>query len=136
LKTAVRWLLTVFLVLMGVLHFVFPEEFVRMIPSVLPAKAALNVIAGICELAGAIGLQIPRLRKIAAWGLVALFIAVFPANINMAINHISPTRFPSTPFQLWARLPFQALFIAAAWWQTRGPSRKEVRKMVRDIHTC
>jgi uncharacterized membrane protein len=135
-KTVVRWLLTIGFGIMGVLHFVAPAEFVRMIPSALPAKEWLNWIAGAGELAGAIGLQIPRLRKAAAWGLVVLLVAVFPANVNMAVNHISPTMFPTPPWRLWARLPFQALFIAAAWWQTRGPSRKEVRKMVRDIHSC
>ncbi len=121
MKGALRWLLTAFMLTVGLFHFFFDDEFVRMVPSLLPAPMLIVYVSGLAEIAGGIGLQIRRLRKAAAWGLVALFIAVFPANVYMAIHHISPIRLPSTPAQLWARLPFQALFIVWAWWYTREP---------------
>jgi uncharacterized membrane protein len=116
LKTALRWLLTLFVGGAGVGHFVVSADFIRMVPAWLPAPALLVYVSGVCEIAGAVGLQSPRLRRWAAYGLIALFIAVFPANVNMAVHHLSPGRFHAEPWQLWARLPLQALLIAWAWW--------------------
>ena len=116
MKTALRWLLSLFVGVTGILHFVAADEFIRMVPAWLPSPALLVYVSGVCEIAGAVGLQIPSLRKWAAYGLIALFVAVFPANVNMAVHHISPLRFHAEPWQLWARLPLQAVFIACAWW--------------------
>jgi uncharacterized membrane protein len=124
MKVALRWLLTLAMVTVGIGHFVLEDEFVRMVPSFLPAPSLLVYISGVAEIVLAVGLQIERVRRIAAWGLVALYIAVFPANINMAVNNISPMRIHSSQLGLWLRLPFQALFIAWAWWYTRGPKRE------------
>ncbi len=116
MKAALRWVLTCVLVTTGVLHFTAADEFIRMVPRALPWPALLVYVSGVAEIAGAVGLQFEHVRKWAAWGLVALFVAVFPANVNMAVNHISPTAMHLAPWQLWARLPFQAVFIAWAWW--------------------
>ena len=70
-------------------------------------------ISGAAEIAGGIGLLIPALRRAAAWGLVALLIAVFPANIYMAADNIQFTARPLSPALLWGRLLLQPLFI---WW--------------------
>ena len=92
-----------------------------MVPASFPSPRLLVYMSGVAELAGGIGLVVPwpKLRRAAAWGIIALLVAVFPANVNMAINHISPAGMHLSPFALWARLPFQALFIAWAWWLTR-----------------
>jgi uncharacterized membrane protein len=119
LKTALRWLLGAFMLTMGVLHFVRADEFLRQVPPSLPAPLALVYVSGVAEIAGAIGIQIARTRRAAAWGLALLYIAVFPANVYMAIHHVSPTVIQLSPAALWGRLPFQALFIAWAWWYTR-----------------
>ncbi len=122
LKTALRLLVAVAMVAVGVLHFVHPEGFVRIVPAYLPAPLALVLISGAAEILGGLGLLIPRTRHLAAWGLVALYIAVFPANLNMAIHHISLGDAPipvDKLWLLWLRLPFQALFIALAYWFTR-----------------
>jgi uncharacterized membrane protein len=119
MKTAVRWLLSLFVGAAGIAHFAVAGDFIRMVPPWLPAPALLVYVSGAAEIAGAVGLQIPRLRKWAAYGLIALFIAVFPANVHMAVHHISPGRFHAEPWQLWARLPLQAVFIACAWWCRR-----------------
>jgi uncharacterized membrane protein len=90
----------------GILHFLFPDGYARIIPPFFPAPLALVYISGIAEIAGGVGLLIPKLRRAAAWGLVAMLIAVFPANIYMAVKN------PQAWF-LWARLPLQLLLI---WW--------------------
>ena len=121
MKAALRWLLSLAVAASGVGHFVIAGAFVAMVPPWLPAPGLLVSISGACELAGAVGLQIPRTRVWAAWGLIALFIAVFPANVHMAVRQISPGGMHMEPWMLWARLPLQAVFVAWAWWYTREP---------------
>ncbi len=103
----------------GILHFLSPEAYVSMVPAELPAPEALVVISGIAEVAGGLGLVLPATRRLAAWGLIALFLAVFPANINMAINHLPLAGHDMPAWALWARLPLQVLLIAWAWRYTR-----------------
>jgi len=121
-KQTLRILLTVFIVTAGVLHFVTPTPFVKIVPPYLPDPLALVYISGFFEILGGIGLLIPPVSQAAAWGLIALFIAVFPANINMAVNQIHLDGIPDSPFLYWARLPFQAVLILWAWWYTRPES--------------
>ncbi|HEY5935398.1 MAG TPA: DoxX family membrane protein [Kofleriaceae bacterium] len=118
-KTVFRWILTVFMVGAGVNHFINPAPYLAMMPEVLPAKAALVALSGVAEIAGGLGLILPATRKLAAWGIIALLVAVFPANINMAVNDL-PLGTTSVPsWALWARLPLQLVMIAWAWWFTR-----------------
>jgi len=122
-ERAVLWLLSIAMVAVGVGHFTNPEPFIRIVPAYLPAPAALVYISGAAEIAGGVGVLLPRTRRAAAWGLILLYLAVFPANINMAIHsiQIDPNN-PMPIWAMWARLPFQALFIATAWWFTRRRS--------------
>jgi uncharacterized membrane protein len=125
LKPALRLLLAVAMVVVGVVHFVKPEGFVRIVPAFLPAPLALVLISGAAEILGGLGLLVPRTRRLAGWGLIALYIAVFPANINMALQRIPLGEAPVSPLALWLRLPFQAVFIAWAYWMTRpDPAEK------------
>ena len=119
LKTLLRWLLTIFMVGAGANHFIAPGTYVAMVPAALPAPLALVYISGVAEVLGGLGLILPATRKLAAWGLIALYIAVFPANLNMAVNqlHLGHSEIPS--WALWARLPLQGVLIAWAWWFTR-----------------
>jgi uncharacterized membrane protein len=81
---------------------------------------ALVLISGAFEILGGIGLLVPRFRRAAGIGLVALYVAVFPANVNMALHHVSLDGVTTlSPVLLWARLPFQALFIALTLWVSR-----------------
>ncbi|MBD2295899.1 DoxX family protein [Anabaena sphaerica FACHB-251] len=112
------------MIIAGVTHFAFPEPYVKIVPSQLPAPLELVYLSGFYEILGGIGLFVPPLSQAAAWGLVALFIAVFPANINMAVNHIKIEHIPNSPWFQAVRLPFQAVLIAWAWWYTK-PSDKE-----------
>ncbi|WP_205699122.1 hypothetical protein [Conexibacter sp. SYSU D00693] len=96
---------------MGTLHFLVPKPFVAIVPDYLPAHRELVYASGVAEAAGGLALlsSNPTTRKRGAWWLVATILAVFPANIHMALH---PERFPRIPRALlWARLPFQALFI-------------------------
>jgi uncharacterized membrane protein len=120
-KTPLRWLLALVMVTAGAFHFLTPEALVRIVPASFPHPALLVQISGIAEIAGGVGLLVPwpSLRRAAAWGLVLLYVAVFPANINQAVNHIQPagTDVPSIVF--WLRLPLQGLLIALAYWFAR-----------------
>jgi uncharacterized membrane protein len=119
IKRAARWLLVAFMIVSGIGHFAVTDSYVAMVPAALPWPRLLVYLSGMAELAGGIGLLIPSLRRAAAIGIILLLVAVFPANVNMAVNHISPPGMHIAPFALWARLPFQALFIAWAWWVRR-----------------
>jgi uncharacterized membrane protein len=124
MKVALQWLLTVFMVAAGLNHFISPAPYVAMMPEALPAPLALVYISGVAEIAGGLGLILPATRRAAAWGLIALFVAVFPANINMAINELplGTTHVPT--WALWARLPLQLVLIAWAYWFTRPDPRR------------
>jgi uncharacterized membrane protein len=118
-KRVLRWLLAVFMTLAGLNHFLSPATYVGMMPAVLPAPLALVYLSGIAEIATGLGLLVRRTRKLAAWGLIALLVAVFPANINMAVNAL-PLGDQSVPqWALWARLPLQLVLIAWAYLFTR-----------------
>ncbi len=112
------------MVAIGTLHFANPEPFVRIVPGVLPYKLALVYISGVFEVLGGLGLLHPRTRRFAGLGLVALYIAVFPANINMAVHRIAIGATPLPDWAAWLRLPFQAAFIALALWVSRGAKRR------------
>lgn len=128
LKRVARWAMVLFMVASGIGHFAITDVYAAMVPASFPAPRLLVWLSGVAELAGGIGLVVPwpSLRRAAAIGIIALLIAVFPANVNMAIHHISPPGTQLSPAFLWARLPFQALFIAWAWWlarDSRAPTR-------------
>ena len=114
-----RWLLTVVMVGAGVNHFIAPATYDAMMPEVLPAHRALVYLSGIAEIAGGLGLILPATRRLAAWGLVLLLVAVFPANVNMAINDLSLGSTQVPTWALWVRLPLQLVLIAWAYWFTR-----------------
>lgn len=120
-KELLRAILAVCIIVVGITHFIKSEQYARIVPPQLPNPFALVYISGVFEILGGIGLMIPLVSVAAAWGLIALFVAVFPANINQAINSIPIEGIPHHPILYWVRLPFQAVLIAWAWWYTRKP---------------
>jgi len=116
-----RWVLTVFLVGAGINHFLVPDTYVAMVPAYLPAPLLLVQISGVAEIAGGLGLVLPQTRRLAAWGTIALLVAVFPANLNMALHHLPLGNHVIPAWALWARLPLQVLLIAWASTFTRPP---------------
>ncbi len=109
------------MIAVGLLHFVQPAGFVKIVPAWLPAPLFLVLVSGFFEILGGVGLFVRRAHRVAAWGLMALYVAVFPANINMAVHGIQPDGMHLSALVLWGRLPFQALFIGVAWWLSRSP---------------
>jgi uncharacterized membrane protein len=120
-KTIFLWILAVAMMGVGIEHFRNPQFFVKIMPAYLPWHLELVYISGVFEILGGIGLLIPKTRKAAAWGLVTLYICVFPANINHAINNIPVNGKELHPAILWGRLPLQAVLIYWAWVFTKAP---------------
>ncbi|HEY0966142.1 MAG TPA: DoxX family protein [Opitutaceae bacterium] len=114
-RTALRWILVAFFAAAGFNHFRDPALYLGMMPPWLPWPDLLQRIAGIAEMAGAVGLALPPLRRAAGVGLILLLIAIFPANLHVAMQGQMPG-FDLPPIVLWLRLPFQLVFIAAVWW--------------------
>jgi uncharacterized membrane protein len=106
----------------GVNHFRNPGFYERIVPPTFPSPHALVAISGLAEIAGGLGLLIGPLRRWASWWLIALLVAVFPANLYMALEpgKFADLHLPAWTF--WARLPLQAIFIAWVWFVGIGPA--------------
>lgn len=91
----------------------------KIVPDYLPYHLELVYISGFVEVLAGVGLLIPQVSRAAAWILVVLFIAVFPANLYQAVNNIPVAALPHDPPLKELRLPFQAVLVAWAWWFTR-----------------
>lgn len=111
-----RGLLAIFLMFAGTMHFVYPEFFMKIMPPWLPLHRELVLLSGVFEILLGALLLFPPCSSLAAWGTIALLIAVFPANIHLYQNqHLLPA--PAAVHLL--RLPLQAVFILWAWSHTR-----------------
>ncbi|MEO8840334.1 MAG: DoxX family membrane protein [Kofleriaceae bacterium] len=123
IKTVLRWVLTIFMVGAGINHFRSPAPYLGMMPAELPHPVFLVQLTGVFEILGGLGLILPQTRRLTAWCLIALFVAIFPANLNMALNHL-PLGGQAVPaWALWARLPLQVVLILWVSWFTR-PEKK------------
>lgn len=131
-KEVLRVFLSVSLIIVGIAHFIKPEQFAKIVPPQLPYPFELVYISGFFEILGGIGLLIPLVSVAAAWGIVALFIAVFPANLNQAFNSIPIEGIPDHPWLYWCRLPFQAVLIAWALWYTKASPNPSNSKEIKE----
>lgn len=117
LKTLTRYVVGPFYILAGLNHFVNAPFYVSIMPPYLPAHLELVYLSGVAEIGLGVMLLFRRWVVWAGWGLIALLIAIFPANVHMAFN---PQLTPGVPpLLLWLRLPLQAVFIVWAYWYTR-----------------
>lgn len=96
----------------GVMHFVIPKTYRRIMPPYVPAHMTMVYASGVAEMAGGAGLMLPAQRRRAGWWLIATMLAVFPANVHMALHADEFAQVPGGRRALWARLPFQGVFIA------------------------
>ena len=103
----------------GVMHFVKPRWYMRIMPPYLPAHRELVYASGVAEIAGALGTMRPRTRRPAGLFLIATLLAVFPANVHMALHPEEFEDVPGGAAALYARLPLQALFVYWAWRATQ-----------------
>lgn len=127
LRRRLRVGLGAFFIVAGVAHFVAPQLYDPMMPSWLPEAShrPLIYLSGGAEIAGGVGVLIPRFRRVAAWGLVLLLIAIFPANVHVALDPVAGDEFGFSSTMLWWRLPFQAVFLAWVWWTCLHPAAWE-----------
>ena len=110
--------LAVMFVFTGIAHFnKMKHDLVRMVPAIFPRPLLLIYFTGILEFMGVIGLLLPRFRSLAGVCLIALLIAMFPANVNAALKGTTLAGKPATA--LWLRAPMQLVFIGLLWWSTR-----------------
>ncbi|MDQ3418089.1 MAG: DoxX family protein [Acidobacteriota bacterium] len=117
-KTGSRYVLGVLFILAGANHLRNPALYVAIMPPYLPWHLALVYISGAAQITLGALLLWRRWSAVAAWGLIALLAAIFPANLHMALH---PERYRSVPeFALWLRLPLQGVLMLWAWWYARG----------------
>ncbi len=115
--------LTVFFSTVGSLHFVIPRSFEAIMPPSIPRHREAVIVSGLAEIAGGAAVIPRRTRRLARWWLLGLLVAVFPANIHMAVNPeqvrgLDLNRIPR--WALWARLPLQPLAMLWVWRATRN----------------
>ena len=121
-KTILLWTMGIFYVVAGVMHFARPDFYVPMMPAYLPAHVPLIYLSGLAELLLGVAVLVPAIRSPAAWGIILLLIAIFPANVHIALHNV-PVFGAKEGAGVWnfVRLPVQGLLMAWAWWYT-GPS--------------
>lgn len=113
-RSVALWLLAGFFTLAGLNHFLNPGPYLGMMPAYLPWHRELILASGVAEIVGGLAILVPKLRTVAGWGLIALLVAVFPANLHVALHGWAGVQIPA--WVLWARLPVQAFFIAWVYW--------------------
>lgn len=102
-------------IVVGILHFTHVDFFLAMMPPYLPLHLELVWASGVFEILGGLGLLVPKTRRFASFGIMALLLAVYPANIHMMLHpdqfaHLGPE------WVLYARMPFQFVFMAWVYW--------------------
>ena len=122
-KRILLWVQAAAYILAGFNHLVNPAFYVAIMPPELPNPEWLNLLSGLAEIVlGVYLLAEPRVRALAAWGIIALLIAVFPANLYVATQNLGGPDFApgaGNAFANWARLPVQFVLLLWAWWYTR-----------------
>ena len=117
IQIPMRIFLSVSFIIVGVLHFTHASIFVGIMPPYLPWHLELVWLSGVFEILGGVGILIPAVRVFSAWGLLTLLVAVFPANIHMAVNGVFiDVPLPQSQVGLWLRLPMQLVIAAQVWF--------------------
>lgn len=122
-RLVLRWLAAILFVAAGVVHFVAPGFYVESVPDVMPWPRFWVAFTGAAEIAGGVGLLVPKLRRAAAAGLVAMLLGFLWVHIDMVIE---PPIMNGEPIPMWmlvARIPLQFVFIAWIWWAGWLPAR-------------
>jgi uncharacterized membrane protein len=115
-RTISKYLLALFMVGAGTMHIVKPDFYLKIMPPYLPLHLELVYLSGVCEIALGVLLLVSRLSRFAAWGIVVLLIAVFPANVYLYQHQ---DVLPASPIIHFLRLPLQGVFIVWAYWHTK-----------------
>ncbi|MES2831836.1 MAG: hypothetical protein V4695_07590 [Pseudomonadota bacterium] len=110
-----QWLLALFFIGAGIMHFIFPQAYISIMPPWLGWHAMLVLISGIAECAGGVGMLWAPARRYAGWGLMALCVAVLPANVQMLIDAVAQNKAGWVILLLVLRLPLQLLLMQWIW---------------------
>ena len=121
-KAILKYLFAASFLLSGLNHFINTDFYLKIMPPYLPWHLPLVYLSGVVEIVLGALLLIPTLTRVAAWGLIALLAAVFPANIHMAVNHELYPAYDVTA--LWLRVPLQIVLMVCAYWYTAPVSRR------------
>ena len=116
-KLITIYLMSLFYILGGIKHFTNVDWYMKIMPSYLPYHKELVYLSGVFEIILGIMLVFEKTRFLSGWGLILLLIAVFPANIYLAQTNGAAMNI--SPALAWGRLPFQAVFIALAYWHSK-----------------
>jgi uncharacterized membrane protein len=125
LKRPLLYVMGAFYIVAGVMHFVEPEFYEEIMPPQFPRPLELVYLSGIAEVVLGIGMLLPRTRKLSAWGIIGLLVAVLPANLHIAVNDVTVDAGPEwvqgepDDAVAWGRLPLQVLLMLWAWWYTQ-----------------
>lgn len=118
-KSVLLWVMGIFYMFAGSMHFLRPDAYMPMMPPYLPWHLFLIYLSGLVEVLVGVGVLIPTTRRLAAWSAILLLIAVFPANIHIALHNVPVFGAEEGAGVLnWIRLPFQGVLILWAWWYT------------------
>jgi len=118
IKTISIIIMSLFYIMAGTNHFINPDWYVRIVTPIFPFKTAIVYISGILEIILGSLLIFPKTRFIACWGLIILLVAVYPANIYVALTN--GEAMDITPLIAWGRLPFQFVLIGLAYWHSKA----------------
>jgi len=121
IKPISKHLLATFMIVAGTMHFANPGFFLKIMPPYLPLHQELVLLSGVCEILLGVLILIPRYSNLAAWAIIGLLIAVFPANVYLFQNQ---NILPTSPIIHLLRLPLQGVFILWAFWHTMPAERK------------
>ncbi|MGK2956568.1 MAG: DoxX family protein [Solirubrobacterales bacterium] len=127
---ALRYVIGTLFIFAGVMHFIKPQSFAAIMPDWIPLHDPAVVVSGVAEIVGGAAMFSDRTARVGGWWLIALLVAVFPANIHMAINPDQVKGIEDVPqWALWARLPLQPLAIWLVWLATKpvSPGTDQVR---------
>ena len=122
IKAISKYVLASFMIGAGTMHFVNPAFYLKIMPSYLPFHEELVLVSGVCEVVLGTLLLVPLCSRLAAWGIVALLIAVFPANLYLYQHQ---GIMPASPTAHLLRLPLQGVFILWAFWHAK-PVKKNL----------
>jgi uncharacterized membrane protein len=119
LRRVLLWVMGIFYVLGGAYHFLRPEYYLPMMPPYLPLHRELVYLSGLAEMVLGLLVLVPRTRAMAAWGIVLLLVAIFPANVHIALHDVPVFGAKEgAGIWNWVRLPLQGVLIAWAWSYT------------------
>jgi uncharacterized membrane protein len=113
-------------IFIGITHFLMPGKYLEMMPPFIPSPLAMVYISGFFEILGGIGLVVPWTKRWAAFGLIALLLAVFPANIYVALNNVQLGGFMSQSVYQWLRLPLQFALIGWVFFVSKTNKKEQI----------